>query len=61
MPSEVCNPVNRDHLQCKALQVAIEQNIIPNAESAAKIYVGFKGEVVNFVVTDETLRLKSTT
>ena len=52
MPSDICNPSNHDKLQQEALQVAVEQNIINKVESASKIYVGHRGEFVNFVLCD---------
>ena len=46
VPSEVYNPMNYDHLQKRAIKVALEQNIIASTESADKIFIGRKGELM---------------
>lgn len=50
VPSEVCNPLNHNHLQVEAVKGACEQNILTSPECATKIFVARNGQIVNFVV-----------
>ena len=46
VPSEMCDPVNRESLQNEAVKVALEQNMLCNSDmSSTKIYVAPHGRV----------------
>ena len=49
VPSEMCDPVNRESLQSGAVKVALEQNMLCNSDtSSTKIYVARHDRVINF-------------